>query len=149
MRLLVTDVCSFFFFQRKTAYECRISDWSSDVYSSDLPRCGNHQSPDSHICFATSTKRGSSAGQGSRRPRPAPSTSSATTASNQNSRDWRVFSMARMVDAQLVGQPSPLRRPGTSPGHVRSPTPPAPPNPASNPTHTASNDPLSRVAHID
>src|SRR3546814_6646604 len=27
-----------FFFKQKTAYEMRISDWSSDVYSSDLPR---------------------------------------------------------------------------------------------------------------
>src|SRR3546814_7731047 len=27
-----------FFFQQKTAYEMRISDWSSDVCSSDLPR---------------------------------------------------------------------------------------------------------------
>src|SRR3546814_7724854 len=27
---------SFFFFKRKTAYEMRISDWSSDVCSSDL-----------------------------------------------------------------------------------------------------------------
>src|SRR3546814_3980180 len=26
----------FFFFKQKTAYECRISDWSSDVCSSDL-----------------------------------------------------------------------------------------------------------------
>src|SRR3546814_13504245 len=29
-------MCSFFFFKRKTAYEMRISDWSSDVCSSDL-----------------------------------------------------------------------------------------------------------------
>src|SRR3546814_7571569 len=29
----------FFFFKQKTAYEMRISDWSSDVCSSDLP-CG-------------------------------------------------------------------------------------------------------------
>src|SRR3546814_17207708 len=28
----------FFFFKQKTAYEMRISDWSSDVCSSDLPR---------------------------------------------------------------------------------------------------------------
>src|SRR3546814_691136 len=28
---------SFFFFKQKTAYEMRISDWSSDVCSSDLP----------------------------------------------------------------------------------------------------------------
>src|SRR3546814_14760091 len=29
-------ICSFFFFKQKTAYEMRISDWSSDVCSSDL-----------------------------------------------------------------------------------------------------------------
>src|SRR3546814_14597487 len=29
-------MCSFFFFKQKTAYELRISDWSSDVCSSDL-----------------------------------------------------------------------------------------------------------------
>src|SRR3546814_20059527 len=29
-------VCCFFFFKQKTAYEMRISDWSSDVCSSDL-----------------------------------------------------------------------------------------------------------------
>src|SRR3546814_9935565 len=28
--------CAFFFFKQKTAYEMRISDWSSDVCSSDL-----------------------------------------------------------------------------------------------------------------
>src|SRR3546814_4499133 len=32
--------CSFFFFKQKTAYEMRISDWSSDVCSSDLASCG-------------------------------------------------------------------------------------------------------------
>src|SRR3546814_10723573 len=32
----------FFFFKQKTAYEMRISDWSSDVCSSDL----NHQQHD-------------------------------------------------------------------------------------------------------
>src|SRR3546814_9467532 len=30
----------FFFFKQKTAYEMRISDWSSDVCSSDLARDG-------------------------------------------------------------------------------------------------------------
>src|SRR3546814_2164745 len=34
--------CSVFFFKQKTAYEMRISDWSSDVCSSDLrPPTGN------------------------------------------------------------------------------------------------------------
>src|SRR3546814_3851511 len=34
---MVTGV-NFFFFKQKTAYEMRISDWSSDVCSSDLAR---------------------------------------------------------------------------------------------------------------
>src|SRR3546814_8076478 len=35
--------CSFFFFKQKTAYEMRISDWSSDVCSSDLRRSAHGQ----------------------------------------------------------------------------------------------------------
>src|SRR3546814_5498365 len=31
------NIMAFFFFKQKTAYEMRISDWSSDVCSSDLP----------------------------------------------------------------------------------------------------------------
>src|SRR3546814_3420942 len=42
MRLAIlhyfVNVSVFFFFKQKTAYELRISDWSSDVCSSDLPR---------------------------------------------------------------------------------------------------------------
>src|SRR3546814_2046745 len=34
--MLVVCVFVFFFFKQKTAYEMRISDWSSDVCSSDL-----------------------------------------------------------------------------------------------------------------
>src|SRR3546814_2271642 len=36
MLLLVVLFFFFFFFKQKTAYEMRISDWSSDVCSSDL-----------------------------------------------------------------------------------------------------------------
>src|SRR3546814_11343392 len=32
----MNEVCIFFFFKQKTAYDMRISDWSSDVCSSDL-----------------------------------------------------------------------------------------------------------------
>src|SRR3546814_6246447 len=39
----------FFFFKQKTAYEMRISDWSSDVCSSDLPEVKN-------ICTALERK---------------------------------------------------------------------------------------------
>src|SRR3546814_9625942 len=34
--LYVCSILVFFFFKQKTAYEMRISDWSSDVCSSDL-----------------------------------------------------------------------------------------------------------------
>src|SRR3546814_6865610 len=42
--------CVFFFFKQKTAYEMRISDWSSDVCSSDLKAIG------SALAAATSSK---------------------------------------------------------------------------------------------
>src|SRR3546814_4014914 len=35
-KFIYTDLGFFFFFKQKTAYEMRISDWSSDVCSSDL-----------------------------------------------------------------------------------------------------------------
>src|SRR3546814_2808237 len=36
VRIYFVVFCYFFFFKQKTAYEMRISDWSSDVCSSDL-----------------------------------------------------------------------------------------------------------------
>src|SRR3546814_10758474 len=36
VRRIFTAYCCFFFVKQKTAYEMRISDWSSDVCSSDL-----------------------------------------------------------------------------------------------------------------
>src|SRR3546814_16296990 len=44
MCILCCSYYCFFFFKQKTAYEMRISDWSSDVCSSDL--IGFHQIPD-------------------------------------------------------------------------------------------------------
>src|SRR3546814_1904742 len=40
----IVVVCVFFFFKQKTAYEMRISDWSSDVCSSDLFEFGGSAS---------------------------------------------------------------------------------------------------------
>src|SRR3546814_4453135 len=37
--------CVVFFFKQKTAYEMRISDWSSDVCSSDLQRVARGDAP--------------------------------------------------------------------------------------------------------
>src|SRR3546814_14099699 len=38
-------ILCFFFFKQKTAYEMRISDWSSDVCSSDLKASPDHFPP--------------------------------------------------------------------------------------------------------
>src|SRR3546814_6184051 len=47
--LLGVRVCwVFFFFKQKTAYEMRISDWSSDVCSSDLHRARARAAPRPH-----------------------------------------------------------------------------------------------------
>src|SRR3546814_10834015 len=45
---MVVEAVVFFFFKQKTAYEMRISDWSSDVCSSDLRMrvlCGQGVAP--------------------------------------------------------------------------------------------------------
>src|SRR3546814_4102882 len=39
----------FFFFKQKTAYEMRISDWSSDVCSSDLAFTGDQHADGVHL----------------------------------------------------------------------------------------------------
>src|SRR3546814_5085831 len=50
--LCCCDVC-FFFFKQKTAYEMRISDWSSDVCSSDLgDRVGKRYQQRAHAARA-------------------------------------------------------------------------------------------------
>src|SRR3546814_6816622 len=40
--MYIAVVFNFFFFKQKTAYEMRISDWSSDVCSSDLGAVPGH-----------------------------------------------------------------------------------------------------------
>src|SRR3546814_9212612 len=42
-RLMLIRWLYFFFFKQKTAYDMRISDWSSDVCSSDLAVAGRHR----------------------------------------------------------------------------------------------------------
>src|SRR3546814_1229969 len=45
MSIFITLSSFFFFFKQKTAYEMRISDWSSDVCSSDLDVYGGSIAP--------------------------------------------------------------------------------------------------------
>src|SRR3546814_7521481 len=52
---MLMSFLSFFFFKQKTAYEMRISDWSSDVCSSDLrSRRKNMKNISRHLIIATS-----------------------------------------------------------------------------------------------
>src|SRR3546814_1035723 len=75
----------FFFFKQKTAYEMSISDWSSDVCSSDLIGGGRHRRQkkcrnDFHV--APFTRRASAGDRAARRSRTArlrPSSSSLFT----------------------------------------------------------------------
>src|SRR3546814_4504321 len=46
---------SFFFFKQKTAYEMRISDWSSDVCSSDLMHSDHSRMLANIVSFCSST----------------------------------------------------------------------------------------------
>src|SRR3546814_4396382 len=54
-----------FFFKQKTAYEMRISDWSSDVCSSDLGSHQDDQREDQEHDVALDLKRIEEAGVGS------------------------------------------------------------------------------------
>src|SRR3546814_4442269 len=59
----------FFFFKQKTAYEMRISDWSSDVCSSDLPRAsGDRDSVVPSSLFSGSGRKSRDDGPGDRVP---------------------------------------------------------------------------------
>src|SRR3546814_18358211 len=51
------QMCVLFFFKQKTAYEMRISDWSSDVCSSDLHRAGRVVPKFEHRRLAVAGKR--------------------------------------------------------------------------------------------
>src|SRR3546814_1048231 len=58
-------VCMVFFFKQKTAYEMRISDWSSDVCSSDLARQEDRDSAPSRRSSFSARKALPEAVQGS------------------------------------------------------------------------------------
>src|SRR3546814_2555280 len=66
MCVFIIIVFFFFFFKQKTAYEMRISDWSSDVCSSDL-----HRRPGRRHPRTVRSRRWPAAGQHRQDPDPA------------------------------------------------------------------------------
>src|SRR3546814_7706540 len=92
IHVLCFDSKMFFFFKQKTAYEMRISDWSSDVCSSDLNDTSNRQR--TRAGTTGSTLRGASARRISTHKRTAnPSRSTRHRSRARNvapDRRWRV-----------------------------------------------------------
>src|SRR3546814_12921299 len=59
--MVLTYFCSFFyifFFKQKTAYEMRISDWSSDVCSSDLTISKINMTPEGYPVYGANGQIG-------------------------------------------------------------------------------------------
>src|SRR3546814_2826769 len=75
----------FFFFKQKTAYEMRISDWSSDVCSSDLP-----QASSPHAARPPSPRRAESDSRAARPQRRHTRSKEADSARNRRSEERRV-----------------------------------------------------------
>src|SRR3546814_7751884 len=112
----------FFFFKQKTAYELRISDWSSDVCSSDLRlRAGR-------------PRRGR--GGGRIRPRPARPVAPPDRRSGQGQR-WR------SCPNRLIVRPNP-QPPTPRPSHTASPS--SPPGEARSEEYTSELTSLMRLS---
>src|SRR3546814_18841681 len=118
--MMVHYLYVFFFFKQKTAYEMRISDWSSDVCSSDLINRGEYRADDGAIevdnPITPKPPRPSNPGKGrlkvdgmwgtstTRRLQKVLGTSQDGTVSSQNS-DWRASNPGLTHGWQWVGNP--------------------------------------------
>src|SRR3546814_4258137 len=130
--LLLSGFC-FFFFKQKTAYEMRISDWSSDVCSSDL----FHSSRWSTTCATSSAPSllaGSTAAPASRPTTDRPSATSPAAivppaaprpTTHTSTTGWMI---TRQGVCAAVEQPAglDLRRRGPRRGRDRTGIPPTP-----------------------
>src|SRR3546814_6838431 len=85
----------FFFFKQKTAYEVRISDWSSDVCSSDLLVCNMHEEIDEAFPLT-----GQPVSSGGRKW----TSTSCTTVRPETS--WMPETRSRQIDHREIGRAS-------------------------------------------
>src|SRR3546814_20474909 len=121
----------FFFFKQKTAYEMRISDWSSDVCSSDLRcvdcarySCRRRGRYDRHAADGAAERggiaRGGEAGPGWRRPATAGDRSGRrfplARRAPRRGRDWRGPPSATDMDARRDGSDGERRHGRRAPG---------------------------------
>src|SRR3546814_4165573 len=107
--MLYRSLGIFFFFKQKTAYEMRISDWSSDVCSSDLPesdlrRAKGNDSRANFLASACSGRTSSSCRRASTSPDPA-----STGPVHASNRALFRFPACRAVSCPSRAQAPPLR----------------------------------------
>src|SRR3546814_761288 len=108
----------FFFFKQKTAYERRISDWSSDVCSSDLFPPPKSFSPGGAIVRATGRRRIAGVGwitSGPARRSRAPPSRTVSTARREAGRSHRTTSLSS-PSSPSDGEPRGAERPAGQPG---------------------------------
>src|SRR3546814_13066449 len=104
----------FFFFKQKTAYEMRISDWSSDVCSSDLSReVGCRADPFRHAPSARPGRNGRDLADAKRQP----------LRHGLRPRRAAAVPQARNRRAKQCGDGRPCRNPPTAKGRRSSETP--------------------------
>src|SRR3546814_18665474 len=124
--------CVFCFFKQKTAYEMRISDWSSDVCSSDLVRGDNASSLLGQVMEGKAILAFAQAEAGA-----SLETVSVSTRATPRSEERRV-GKERVSPCRSRGSPPPSHKqhpPPTAPPPP-PPTPPPPPPPHHPPPHT-------------
>src|SRR3546814_7773051 len=98
----------FFFFKQKTAYEMRISDWSSDVCSSDLGADPYSASKGCTEIVANSFRRSYFSAPG------APLLATARAGNVFGGGDWAVDRLVPdIVRAIMAGTPVDIRHPGS------------------------------------
>src|SRR3546814_11185340 len=107
-----------FFFKQRTAYEMRISDWSSDVCSSDLWRCADADMADACVGDPNLTARAAKQLHQciARRDRSSAGTGMAATASNIQFERGD----ARVADAGTSGTPDRASAIGAKGGRPRA-----------------------------
>src|SRR3546814_5170596 len=105
VRLCDCDQCChifFFFFKQKTAYEMRISDWSSDVCSSDLRAGCGGSSP--YLAASKADSRACTEGASRRRPASAPRSTPVKSGSVESARLTFAVTPLQRSEERRVGK---------------------------------------------
>src|SRR3546814_9083700 len=123
----ITEGCMIFCFEQKTAYDGRISDWSSDVCSSDLVRAGSFRARAGAATMRLRPRSGSRPHAAIRRHAPQPRLRPASPAKTRDAP-----ARASSPDAGECASSS-SHHPPEAPPPPKPPPPPLKPPPPPNP----------------